>query len=108
MNTPPQNFGTYWASLPEETIDQMMATSRAEELKYTRYCPSLAVPPSMMPHAALETMRRHAIRERLQQKPPAELQARALEHCQRGSVQAPHGSFVDGSEYPGQHARAFP
>jgi len=60
-------FNAYWSSLSEAVIARMMQTSREEEAKRNRRCPDMAVPSTMVPHNALETLRRHAIRERLQQ-----------------------------------------
>jgi len=67
MNDRALTFNQYWASLPEAVIEQMMQTSREEEAKRSRLYPNLIVPPTMVPREALETLRRHAIRERLQQ-----------------------------------------
>ncbi len=66
MNEQTQTFGAYWASLPESVIEQMMQTSREEEARRNRLYPDNSVPTGVVPREALETLRRHAIRERLQ------------------------------------------
>jgi hypothetical protein len=76
MNDRATTFNQYWASLPEAVIEQMMRTSREEEAKRIELYPDLAVPPVMVPCEALETLRRHVIRERIQEFWDARKQAR--------------------------------
>lgn len=77
MTQPTTTFDAYWASIPEPVIEQMMRTSREEEAKRDRIYPTGKVPSAMMPREALETLRRHAIRERLQQFWDARKRARS-------------------------------
>jgi len=77
MNEHTLTFDAYWASLPETVVEEMMQTSREEEAKAIRLNRSQAVLASIVPRDALETLRRHAIRERLQEFWDARQRARS-------------------------------